>query len=94
MARAVSEQTERIEIRIRAADKARINRAASLVGLDLTSFIRQQALEAANLAIEREERIAISERDARRWIEYLEAPLEPNERLLEAARSLPKDALR
>ena len=94
MARAISEQSERIEIRIRAADKARINRAASMVGLDLTSFVRERVLEAANTAIEREERIVLSERDAIRILEYLEGPAEPNEYLLKAARSLPKDALR
>ena len=94
MARAVSEHSERIEFRIRTTDKARINKAASMVGLDLTSFVRERVLEAANTTIEREERIVLSEQAAVRILEYLEGPAEPNEYLLKAARSLPKDALR
>jgi uncharacterized protein (DUF1778 family) len=91
MPKAVAEQNERLEFRIPAAEKARINKAAGLSGLDLTSFVRFHALQAANEAIERAERLQISERDAQRLLAYLDSPAEPNARLKRAAHSLPKD---
>ncbi|MEJ7837186.1 MAG: DUF1778 domain-containing protein [Thermomicrobiales bacterium] len=94
MARPVSEQSERVEFRIRAEDKARIVKAANLSGIDLTSFVRQQAMLAAEATIERAERVQLSERDAQRLIAYLDNPPVPNPLLREAARSLPKDAIR
>jgi len=58
---------------------------------DLTSFILENALRAADSVIERSERMILSERDSLRVLELLENVPAPNERLLRAAKSLAKE---
>jgi len=65
-------------------------RAAALEHTNLTSFILNTALEAAQSAIDRFERINLSERDSLRVLELLESPPAPNDKLKAAARALPK----
>jgi uncharacterized protein (DUF1778 family) len=47
------------------------------------------SVQAAQAAIEREERLQLSERDSLRVLELLEDPPAPNARLLAAASALP-----
>jgi uncharacterized protein (DUF1778 family) len=80
----------RVALRLRTEDKAKILRAVALERTDLTSFILENALRAANSVIEKAERLVLSERDSLRVLDLLENVPAPNDRLLRAARSLSK----
>jgi len=84
MPRAIAD-SGRIELRIDAAAKAKLARAAALQHIDLTAFILRAALPAAENVIERAERITLSERDSQRVLELLENPPPPNTKLRRAA---------
>jgi uncharacterized protein (DUF1778 family) len=79
---------ERVSLRLRAEDKAKIMRASALKNTDLTGFMVQTALEAAEKIVEEAERLKLSGRDSIRVLELLESPPAPNARLLAAARAL------
>ena len=78
-------------MRIPAAEKARLMRAASLEPTDLEDFMLRNALRAVDAVIEHAEHIILSERDARLWLDLLDNPPEPNARLIAAAEALPDD---
>jgi uncharacterized protein (DUF1778 family) len=78
--------TGRVELRLRPEDKAVLARAAALERLDLTGFILRAALPRAQEAIERAEKITLTERDSLRVLDLLEHPPEPTDRLRRAAR--------
>jgi len=65
-------------------------RAAALRNTDLTDFVLQIALREAKAAIEEAERITLSERDTRLWLDLLDNPPKPNRRLIAAIKALPK----
>ena len=77
---------ERIELRATREEKRLLTAAAAHERLDLTSFIMRNALPAAQQAVDRAERIVLSERDSERVLALLENPPEPTPALLEAAR--------
>jgi uncharacterized protein (DUF1778 family) len=85
-----NENNERMSLRVPAAAKAKLVRAAALRNTDLTNFVTQSALREAEAVIEQAETIKVSERDFLRILELLENPPAPNEKLRAAARSLPK----
>ena len=89
MPRAISERG-RIELRIDATAKSLLARAAALEHIDLTAFILQAALPAAKSAIERAERVALSERDWQHVLDVLENPPAPNAKLRRAAATYAK----
>lgn len=89
MSRAAVESNNRVALRIRPADKARLIRASALENTDLTDFILKNVLRAADAVIEQAERIVLSERDSLRVLELLEHPPAPNSRLIAVARGLP-----
>lgn len=91
MARNVLETYQRLQIRLSAAKKARIARAAAIQQVDLTQFVTESALKEADAVIEKAERIAVSERDFIRILELLENPPAANERLKAAIAALPDD---
>jgi uncharacterized protein (DUF1778 family) len=78
-------------MRIPPAEKSRLMRAASLEQTDLKDFMLRNALRAADAVIERAEHIVLSERDTRLWLDLLDNPPEPNDRLIAAAKALPTD---
>jgi uncharacterized protein (DUF1778 family) len=82
-------ENNRVALRIRPVDKARIMRAVALERTDLTDFILRNALRAADAVIDQAERVVLSERDSLRVLELLENPPAPTGRLLAAARALP-----
>ena len=90
MPRTPVKDNSRVALRIRSADKAKILRAVALEHTDLTNFILNNALRAADSVIEKAERLVLSERDSLRVLDLLENVPGPNERLLRAARLLPK----
>lgn len=92
MPRAAVSDNERLSFRIKPADKATILRATEIAGAaGITDFVLRTVLEASHAIIERNDRIVLSERDARKVLEALENPPAPNARMIAAARALPAD---
>lgn len=92
MPRAAVSDNERLSLRIKPADKAAILRATEITGAaGITDFVLRTVLEASRDIIERNDRIVLSDRDARKVLEALENPPAPNERLIAAAKALPAD---
>jgi uncharacterized protein (DUF1778 family) len=85
----ISKENERLALRISVADKAKIMRASALAHTDLTGFIVETAVQAADRVIEEAEHVKLSKRDSLRVLELLDHPPAPNARLLKAAQSLP-----
>lgn len=77
----------RIELRIKAEEKALLARAAALEHLDLTGFILRRVLPEARAVIDRAERLALSERDSLKVLDLLEHPPKPTARLKRAAKA-------
>jgi len=90
MPRVAVDDNERMSLRIAAAAKARLVRAAALRNTDLTSFVTQSALREADAVIAAAETVTVSERDYLHVLDILENPPAPNARLLAAAHALPK----
>lgn len=88
MPRAAIEDNSRMSLRIPAAEKAILLRAAALRRTDLTAFVRQHSLSAAKAVIREAEILELSERDSLRVLALLEKPPKPNAKLRAAARSL------
>jgi uncharacterized protein (DUF1778 family) len=78
------------ELRVRAADKAMIVRAAALAQTDMTTFILSNVLREAESIIEQHERIKLTTRDSRLVLKLLEKPPAPNAKMRKAVRALPK----
>lgn len=90
MAHLAPKDSDRMNLRIKADAKARLTRAAALRHTDLTSFVTQAALQAADAVIKEAEAVTLSERDFRRVLELLENPPKANAKLIAAAAALPK----
>jgi uncharacterized protein (DUF1778 family) len=83
-------ENNRYAMRIGREEKARLMRAAALEQTDLKDFILRSALSAADDVIGHAEQVALSERDTRLWLELLDNPPAPNDRLIAAAKALPE----
>jgi uncharacterized protein (DUF1778 family) len=79
-------RADRIELRATAEEKRLLAAAAAYERLDVTGFIMKNALPAAREAVDRAERIALSERDSARVLALLEHPPKPTPALIAAAR--------
>jgi len=90
MPRLAVEDNNRMSLRIGAAEKALLLRAAALSRADLTDFVLRHALRAAAAVIEEADHVQLSGRDSLRVLDLLENPPAPNAKLLAAARALPK----
>jgi len=90
MPRAAVDDNKRMNLRLRPEQKATLMRAAALRNTDLTDFVLQLALREAKAVIEDAERVALSERDTRLWLDLLDNPPKPNRRLIAAIKGLPK----
>lgn len=90
MPRTPVEDNSRMSLRIRQRDKVTLLRAVALKHTDLTEFVLQHALKAAKSVIAEAEQVELSERDSLRVLDLLENPPAPNERLLAAAKALPR----
>ncbi len=78
MPRLAVETNSRMSLRISAADKALLMRAAALQHTDLTDFILRTGVQAAREVIAQAEQVQLSERDSLRVLELLENPPPPN----------------
>lgn len=86
MATSDATRDDRIELRATKEEKRLLAAAAAYERLDVTSFIMRNALPAARAAVDRAERIVLSERDTARVLRLLEKPPKPTPALLAAAR--------
>ena len=80
----MSTASARLELRLSAADKARISRAASLRGLPLSTFVRQAILREADSVMTAESSFPLSPEESRRFLAALDKPFKPNARLRKA----------
>ena len=90
MPRAAVNTNNRLALRVRAADKAVIMRAAALAQTDVATFILRTARREAQSVIDEHERFKLTERDSRHVMRLLEDPPAPSAKLRKAARALPE----
>lgn len=90
MPRATVDDSQRMNLRVPPEVKSRLARAASLNHVDLTSFVTQAALREADVVIAAAEQVRLSEESYLRVLSLLENPPAPNDKLLAAAKALPK----
>ncbi len=74
----------RIDLRLNPADKARITRAADLRGVPLSAFMRDALLREADNVMAAELTVTLSAEESRRFLKALDAPFQPNTKLLQA----------
>jgi uncharacterized protein (DUF1778 family) len=75
----------RLNVRLSKDIKARIQRAANILGQDLTEFTKDTLNTRAINVIESAERIALKEEEYRFFLEYLDAPpAKPSKKTLKA----------
>jgi uncharacterized protein (DUF1778 family) len=77
---------ERLEARVTADQKSLIERAAALQGRSVTDFVLTSVQDAARRAIEEHQRLDLSLRDSRAFVESLINPAPVNHRLRETVR--------
>lgn len=78
---------ERITTRVNQETRELLEKALSLSGYaSLNSFIAQAAVSEAKRLIEQSLRVELCQKDALAFIDALENPAKPNDRLLRAAR--------
>ena len=81
MAQANVTKSERVNLRLNATAKLRIERAASFEGKTVSGFIVSSALENAEKAIQKHETMALDQRDAKRFFDVIINPPALNNRL-------------
>lgn len=74
----------RLDLRLEAADKARIARAADLRGMPVSAFIRDAVLREAESVMAAELTVTLSIEESRRFLKALDAPFHPNAKLKKA----------
>ena len=67
-------RAERLEARITVSQKALIEHAAALQGRSVTDFVLSSVQEAAAKAIDEHQRLTLSVRDGRAFVQALAAP--------------------
>ena len=81
MAQANVTKSERVNLRLNATAKRRIERAASFEGKTVSGFIVSSALENAEKAIQKHETMALGRRDAKLFFDVIVNPPAPNDKL-------------
>ncbi len=76
--------TARLDIRLSAHDRERIDRAASLAGLPLAAFVRTAVLREADRAVAAESVSTLSPTESKRFLAALGKPFSPNAALRRA----------
>ncbi len=74
----------RLNLRLNAADKARIACAADLRGVPLSAFVRDAVLREAERVMAAERTITLSATESTRFLKTLDAPFKPGARLKKA----------
>lgn len=76
--------TARLDLRLSARDRERINRAASMAGLPLAAFVRTAVLREADRTVAAESLSILSASESRRFLAALGKPFSPNAALRRA----------
>jgi uncharacterized protein (DUF1778 family) len=74
-------KSARLDLRLAAADKARIERAANLRGMKLSAFVRNAVIREADTVIAAEQTVTLSPAESRHFLAVLNQPFKPNTRL-------------
>ena len=90
MPRIPIENNDRMSLRIASEEKSLLIRAAALQHTNLTDFVISNAVSVARKIINENERLELTERDSLHVLDLLDNPPAPNEKLMAAAFSLPK----
>jgi uncharacterized protein (DUF1778 family) len=80
---------ETLNLRIKADDRGRIDRAAAALGKNRTEFVLDAARQAANETLLDQTHIKVSADHFERYITLLDAKPQPNERLKRTLRTAP-----
>jgi uncharacterized protein (DUF1778 family) len=75
---------ERLDLKLSAADKQLFAQAAAIEGLSMAAFVRQAAKQRAAEAIQREQQLALSQRDFTAFQAAIAQPFVPNPALQDA----------
>ena len=84
MARTAERKRDRMHLRLDAASKRRLERAASYANKSVSEFVLANAIEAAEKIIGEHERMVVSDRDRDVFFEAILNPSEPNKALRDA----------
>jgi uncharacterized protein (DUF1778 family) len=76
--------TARLDLRLTARDRDRIDRAAALAGLPVAAFVRSVVLREAERAVAAESTATLSPAESKRFLAALERPFAPNAALRRA----------
>ena len=76
--------TARLDLRLSARDRERIDRAASLAGLPLAAFVRTAVLREADRTVAAESLVTLSPAESKRFLAVLGKPFAPNAALRKA----------
>jgi uncharacterized protein (DUF1778 family) len=79
-------RAQRLEARVTAEQKTLIEHAAALQGRTVTDFVLTSVQDAARRAIEEHQRLELSVRDSRAFVDALLNPKPVNDRLRETVR--------
>ena len=82
-------ESARINLRTSPEAKALIERAAAIMGSTVSSFMLQNAYEAASRLIAQQEIFTLSNRDRDVFLNALENPQEPTQALIDLLRTAP-----
>jgi uncharacterized protein (DUF1778 family) len=74
----------RLDLRLSAKDKARIERAAALRGIAVSAFVRDAVLREADAAVAAETAVTLSPQESKRFLAALDQPFKPNAKLRKA----------
>lgn len=83
MTTAISNESARINLRTSVEAKAMIERAASLMGTTVSSFMLQNAFEAARRIVSETDTLLLTQRDFETFTAAIENPPKPNAALRE-----------
>ena len=82
---AVRHKEERISIRLNADQKSVIDAAAEALGINLSSFVLSNVLEAASRVVERQRQILLSDSAWNEFVGLIAADAEPTPAAVKAA---------
>lgn len=88
----MSTTAARLDLRLNAADKERISRAADLRGVPLSAFVRDAVLREAESVMASELTVMLSAAESRRFLKAFDAPFQPNAKLKKAIARTNKQA--
>ena len=81
---------ERLDVRTNANEKKKFEEAASLLGMNLSSFVRMSVLEKSTQVLRQHDTIFLSDKARDAFLEALQNPPKPNKELKKAFKEYEK----